>query len=137
MSGKVRVFGPRDKQIPQGDVNINVTSQSKSDRGKTLSPFLLGPVPLYWGLTAKRVENAWQFSKVYKEYATSTRTPKGTYSTDLWPSHKWFKWALKGFNDTYAHRHPMGKGAKPLFSYWRGEKLDYIQARKRIYSPLY
>ena len=31
----------------------------------------------------------------------------------------------------------MGKGAIPLYSYWDGEHLNYIQARKRIYGPLY
>ena len=35
----------------------------------------------------------------------------------------------------------MGKGLKPLYSYWKiGDnyyKLDYIQARKLIYIPLY
>ena len=31
----------------------------------------------------------------------------------------------------------MGKGAKPLYSYWDGEKLDYVEARKKIYIPLY
>ena len=31
----------------------------------------------------------------------------------------------------------MGKGKKPLYSWWDGEKLDYITARKRIYVPLY
>ena len=36
-----------------------------------------------------------------------------------------------------AHRYPMGKGAIPLFSYWNGEKLTYVEARKKIYIPLY
>jgi hypothetical protein len=31
----------------------------------------------------------------------------------------------------------MGKGARPLYSYWDGEHLGYIDARKRIYAPLY
>jgi hypothetical protein len=30
-----------------------------------------------------------------------------------------------------------GRGAKPLYSLWDGEKLGYIDARKRIYAPLY
>ncbi len=139
MTGKVRIFGPRDpRPIPEGDVNINVTSRSKSDRGKTLSPMHLGPVPLYWGLTAKKVENAWQFSKVYDYHV-------GCYGWDeeldeagnACIHEKWFKWALQGFNDNWAHRYPMGKGEKPLFSFWAGERLDYISARKKIYIPLY
>ena len=31
----------------------------------------------------------------------------------------------------------MGKGAIPEFSLWKGERLDYINARKKIYYPLY
>ncbi len=31
----------------------------------------------------------------------------------------------------------MISGAKPEFSLWNGEKLDYVAARKRIYAPLY
>jgi hypothetical protein len=31
----------------------------------------------------------------------------------------------------------MGRGAKPEYSLWDGERLDYIEARKRIYAPLY
>lgn len=36
-----------------------------------------------------------------------------------------------------AHRYPMGKGAKPLCSLWEGRRLGYIEARKKIYAPLY
>jgi len=31
----------------------------------------------------------------------------------------------------------MGKGRRPLYALWRGEKLGYIDARKQIYLPLY
>ena len=31
----------------------------------------------------------------------------------------------------------MGKGKIPLYSWWKGQKLDYINARKQIYVPLY
>jgi hypothetical protein len=31
----------------------------------------------------------------------------------------------------------MGRNRKPLYSYWDGQKLDYIEARKKIYIPLY
>lgn len=31
----------------------------------------------------------------------------------------------------------MGKKARPMYSWWDGEKLGYIDARKRIYIPLY
>jgi hypothetical protein len=31
----------------------------------------------------------------------------------------------------------MGKGVRPLCSLWAGEKLGYVEARKRIYVPVY
>lgn len=105
---------------------INVTSRSKT-WSRQLSPFLLGPVPLYAGLKATNVENAWQYTKVYKEYVTTLLEPSETY----------FAWARAGWSNSYAQRYPMGKGAKPLYSYWNGKKLNYIEARKQIYIPLY
>lgn len=105
---------------------INTTSRS-NNWTKDFSPFSVGPVKLYNSYTAKNVENAWQFSKVYQEHVDDNGEPTDEY----------FKWANKGWNDTYAHRYPMGKGAVPLYSYWKGEKLTYIGARKKIYTPLY
>lgn len=121
--GIVRVIGGKDQF--QGEI-IDTTSRSNNwSRG--LSPFFLGPVALYGGYTAKNVENAWQFSKVYKEHADADGIPTQAY----------FDWAKKGWNDSYAHRYPMEKGRIPLHSWWDGQKLDYVSARKQIYLPLY
>jgi hypothetical protein len=73
------------------------------------------------------MENAWQFAKVYAKHATQDGSP----TQDYW------NWAKAGWADSKAHRYPMGRGAKPLYSLWKGEKLGYIEARKRIYAPLY
>lgn len=59
------------------------------------------------------------------------------HAKDGEPTEEYFKWARKGWEDSYAHRYPMGKGAKPLYSLWDGKKLDYIAARKIIYGPFY
>lgn len=53
------------------------------------------------------------------------------------PSIEWIKWARKGFRNPRAFRYPMKKGAIPEYSYWDGEKLGYIEARKKIYIPIY
>jgi len=121
----IRVCGPRSRP-PKGAPYINTTSR---DIGpfKGLSPFFLGPVDMYFGLIAKNVENAWQFSKVYGHQADK----------DGNPTDEWVKWALQGYNDSYAHRYPAGKGKKPLYSFWKGQKLGYVEARKQIYCPLY
>jgi len=90
----------------------------------------LGPVSLYKGAVVSysmNVENAWQFSKVYKCHIDS----KGE------PTQDYFDWAKEGWLDRRAHRYPMGKGMKPEYALWAGEKLDYIEARKKIYFPVY
>jgi len=89
-----------------------------------LSPFSLPAPP------AKNLENLWQFSKVYPElehYSIS--------SGRLLPG--WRTWRDAGWADPVAHRYPMGKGRKPLFSNWNGKQLGYIDARKQIYATEY
>lgn len=124
----IRIIGPkRDKKtylVP--DNLINTTSRS-NDWSRGLSPFYLGPVYLYDFYTASNVENALQFCKVYPEHVDSDNNPTDEY----------WKWAKAGWADKYAHRYPMGKGAKPLYSLWKGQKLTYVQARKVIYAPIY
>lgn len=113
----IKVIGPKDNYT--GDY-INVTSRSK-DWGKELSPFNLP------GTIAKCVENAWQFSKVYDVFVDSSGNPTPEY----------FTWAQLGFQLDKAVRYPMGRGKKPLYSYWKGQKLSYVEARKHIYIPIY
>lgn len=112
--------------IPNGVVVINTTSRS-DNWSAGLSPFNLGPVDLYDGYQAQNVENAWQYSKVYLHQVDDNNDP----------SQEWWDWAVEGWRKPYAVRYPMGKGAQPLYSYWNGQKLDYIEARKQIYIPLY
>lgn len=99
---------------------IDVTSNSGMYR--ELSPFVLEAPP------AKRFENLWQFSKVYKKFIMPI---------DGYPDASYYKWRDWGFAETRAHRYPMGKGAIPEYSLWDGVKLGYIEARKKIYAPEY
>jgi hypothetical protein len=119
----VRIIGPRKAWRPDA---IDVTSRSTS-WSRLLSPFLLGPCKLYGGFTSRTMENAWQYSKVYPDFAG----PDGK------PSPRYFTWAQAGWAAPRASRYPMGKGAAPLYSWRDGEELDYLQARERIYLPLY
>lgn len=113
-------------KLPEGTPVINTTSRSKN-WGRGLSPFFLGPVPLYDGTYAQNVENAWQYTKVYDTQVDEQQNPTAAY----------FAWAREGWDKNYADRYPMGKGAKPLYSWWDGKKLSYVEARKAIYAPLY
>lgn len=119
----IYIIGPRGRR---SQPYVDTTSRS-TNWSRALSPFFLGPVELYGGYTARNVENAWQYSKVYEKYADK----------DSNPTEKYFDWAKEGWEKTYADRYPMGKGMKPLYSWWDGQKLDYIAARKKIYCPLY
>jgi len=101
-----------DPGVPSYDVTTHGSTY------RPLSPMLLGPVPLYGGLWSRTMENAWQYAKVYP-------------GCEYWP------WAAAGWANPRGVRYPMGKGARPLYSLWAGDKLDYITARKRIYLQLY
>lgn len=125
----VRVIGFKEAVSPD-ELVVNTTSRSSESWSRGLSPFYLGPVPLYEGAVcaeAANLENAWQFSKVYPEHLDGDRNPTQAY----------FEWAAAGWRDTKAHRYPMGKGAKPSYSWWAGKRLGYLEARKSIYIPLY
>lgn len=107
---------------PYGGVEVDVTSNSSF--WKDLSPFLLDATQ--YG--AKNFENLWQFSKVYKHYWSGL----GEY-----PIPGWYAWRDGGFGSAKAIRYPMGKGVKPVCSWWNGKALTYVEARKAVYAPIY
>ena len=122
----IAVIGPQDKNKYKDFYFVNTTSTSKEEWSRGLSPFFLGPIPLYSNLMAENLENAWQFAKVYPNQVKDDKIIR-----------KYYDWALKGWADKRAHRYPMGRGAIPLFSLWKKQRLSYIEARKEIYMPLY
>lgn len=103
------------EKIPAEAISVNTTSKS-NHWSRDLSPFYLGPVDLYGDFRSRNMENGWQFYKVYPEHADNNGEP----TQDYW------LWAQKGWNDSFAHRYPMGKGRKPLYSFWKQKKLTYI-----------
>jgi hypothetical protein len=107
---------------------INPCSNSTADWQSDLSPFLIGPCNLYNGLTALNMENAWQYAKVYKDHVDPVTG---------WPTPEYHIWAKEGWANPRAVRYPRGRGAKPEYSFWDGQKYGYIDARKKIYGPLY
>ena len=107
-------------ELPSGVVVVDTTSNTHPIY-RELSPFILSAPP------AKNFENLWQFSKVYKEHL----------GIGGLPTVEWYVWRKEGWADEVAHRYPMGKGRKPEYSFWNGEKLGYIEARKEIYAPVY
>lgn len=125
----VNIIGPlTGAKIREGDGIVNTTSRS-TNWSVALSPFIIGPIDLYKNAPCKqaiRFENLYQFSKVYFQYNSGGE-----------PNSLYYDWAKEGFENYKPIRYPMGKGAKPEYSWWDGEKLSYIEARKKIYIPLY
>lgn len=119
------------ESCPEGYELIDVTSRNPDPIIRSVSPFLLGPVDCYDGLISRNVENAWQYSKVYPEENGKDGNPTPDY----------FRWRDYGFNKSFADRYLKGKGSIPCYSYWKTElgyeHLGYIEARKKIYIPLY
>lgn len=118
------LFKPK---IPDKEITTVSTVSKAGKEWSMLSPFLLGPCKLYGNFVAKNMENAWQYSKVYSKYNTRTQMPTAEY----------WNWAKEGWANPRAVRYPMGKGAKPEYSWWDGVGMGYISARKKIYAPLY
>ncbi len=114
------------KDVVPGDYEvINVTSRG-INKWKEFSPFMVRPF-YYDNILVQNIENFWQFSKVYEEHIDS--------NDEIKP--EWFEWRLNGWKSKYAYRYPMGKGRKPKFLYWNGDRLTYIEARKKVYFPYY
>lgn len=126
---QVRVIKPvrLNRQTDENGIYINTTSTGDGAE-RQLSPFYLGPCRLYGEFTAQVMENAWQFSKVYPEH-----------QCDGNPTAEYFEWAERGWSSRRANRYPMGKerDGEATTHWWNGEPLSKIEARKRIYIPLY
>ena len=102
---------------------VEVDTTARGGVWSGLSPFKLNA--LRYG--SKTFENLWQFSKVYHEFL----------GADSLPANSWYEWRYDGFREPRAVRYPLGKGRVPAYSFWRGEKLGYVEARKRVYAPIY
>jgi hypothetical protein len=132
----IRVFN-KFEPIPSNFVEVDTTSHGSF---KDLSPFYLGPINLTINedepMHCLRFENLWQYSKVYREHAT-LKPGLADFGFMYEPTKEFFQWRALGFSKSRAVRYPMGKGIKPLYSYWKGAHLNYIDARYQIYIPVY
>lgn len=100
------------------------------------------------------MENIWQFSKVYETVPKSTQRYSRYDSKVIWShpteihvdkdgnlTEEYIAWREKGFHNPYPVRYPVGYNnrhkcicsLKTIYS----PQLDYIEARKEIYLPVY
>lgn len=134
---KIHILNKFQDNPYRNSVTIDTTSHSETN--KDLSPFYLGPVTTYVpGVMAANVENYWQYSKVYPQHAYQPGDFLKWLDPLAWqPADSYYSWRDDGWRRQRAVRYPMGKGAKPLYSLYRGSKLGYVDARKKIYIPAY
>jgi len=162
--GHVRVGRYRGKNEPgekipvtDGFLNVIVTSHNQKGLGASLSPYVVADSK------GRIMENLWQFSKVYtrvhkqtqpnwsweaeEHYVYDKKTAKGKPTSDYW------EWRQAGMEHDKPVRYPNGfKGkAECLFALWptngklesvtnpkvKMDQIGYIEARKKIYAPLY
>ena len=125
---------------------IVVLSTSQSPWG-ILSPYCLKDGK------GRILENVWQFSKAYAEVPESKQY-KNRYTQELiWEypkevhvkknklTREYWVWRKKGMHCEHPVRYPVGyhHRHKCLFALKRktGQRLNYIEARKAIYLPIY
>lgn len=109
-----------------GFVQIPAWSGGKSEF-RELSPFFLGPFELD-GIMTENFENGWQHLKAYQKHLDKANND--------YPNAEWHRWRLEGFQEKKAIRHPMA-GEKPLYCFYKGQKLDVVEARRQVYIPFY
>lgn len=143
--GKIRIRGvARGLGYPDDKVYTNIPAWSRgASPWNRLSPFTIGPVePAIDGdPVCSNFESFWQAWKVWKHVDKQTqynwKHPAEDHlnvKTNL-PNEAWYEWHRKLLANPTAVRRPNGR-AIPEFAYYCDEKLDVVQARKRIYIPV-
>lgn len=140
------------KPVPKTPGYRNVLIHlSDKNIGGDLSPYLLKDE------NGRLLENIWQFSKLY-EKVDAQRTPKSRFYPDqiIWEHPEevhlvndevqpaYWEWRKKGMENAYAVRYPNGYHGRHQckFCLWPdsqegAERLDYIEARKKVYCAEY
>lgn len=147
MSGQIRVGRIVDQKNPmfKGFENIVVMMKSHSP-WYSLSPYSLNKDGCI-------MENMWQFQKVYPTVPKSIQKYSRYNDTVIWEwpeedhiideviQPAYWIWREAGFNNKFAVRYPVGYKYKHTVKYaitqQGGIPLNYIEARKAIYLPLY
>jgi hypothetical protein len=159
--GQVRVGRKVDSNVPNFPGFTNIICLTKSSPYGDLSPYVLKDE--YGHL----LENVWQFAKVYEKVPRSLQRYSQWDPRIIWDhpeeihctkdtegdnklTLEYIKWRIKGFNNNDPVRYPVGYNPTHrqacIGSLWgEGEYhldnplkfLNYIEARKEIYLPIY
>ena len=112
--------GSKKWPVVPGYKNINVCSGSQGIY-KQLSPMRLGPIA-----GSQKMENLWQFSKVLESELDNNGDPGQLF----------FDRRDEGFSSPKGIRRNPDKSPVQFF-YWKGEKLNLVEAREQIYCNYY
>lgn len=107
----------------QGWINISAWSRGAAPWNQ-LSPFFIGPVE-----DAVNFENHWQSYKVWESISNERHIGE-----DGLPNDAWRAWHKQLRETRSAIRHPNGY-EKPLYAWYKDQKLGVVEARKQIYIP--
>lgn len=139
----IRVRGTaRGTPYPKVDGYTTIPAWSRGAKPwRELSPFEVGGFD-YAGVRVHLFENFWQGLKVYKKvekqnkkewaYPAEVHVDEGTGE----PNQAWHQWSKALLQHTLPVRRPNGRNI-PEYTWFNGEKLDLIAARKRVYIPYY
>lgn len=144
---------------PTKDNKFEVYDDSSGGFFAELSPMMIGPViDKYGDCIGFNIEDAWQASKVYSFHMNGKFDPKAKKNNFWKPGNKtidynksdewlieWKKWSefCRFSGEGLRRRCKLIKDKNcinpniPLFSYYRGEKLSYVESRKKMYIPWY
>jgi hypothetical protein len=150
---RVQKYFPNDQRKHQTYPNTRdvLIHSSNVGFGGHLSPFHLRDD------RGRIMENVWQFAKLYRkvEAQCTPMSRRWEVGTIIWehpeevhtsgdpddiPNEAYWAWRAKGMTNKYAVRYPNGYAGRHLCLCHvtdDGEKLSYIEARKRIYCAFY
>lgn len=150
---------PKKWPVKEGFTRVNVCSSSRSSE-RLLSPMILGPIScrdigigesecdVALPNLVKNIENLWQYSKVWQgDEDLKTKLPGKRFFVRRaagWAKEKADRYPLKDPTKVKSKSNPAFKSTTstvnksiPLYSWWKGEKLSYLEARRKIYCPIY
>ncbi len=139
------------KVFPRYDDFIPIEVMTPSTKYGSLSPYSLK------NDKGQLMENIWQFSKIYESVPITKQYYSRYDHAVIWQQKKtevhivgdeiksdYWKWRKRGFKCEYAIRYPVGQqnmkkcvGTVLVDENNEYEIIDYVTARKRLYSPTY
>lgn len=141
--------------VPEPGCNFEVYDVTSGGFHADLSPMVLGPVFIDGELFAHNIEDGWQGCKVWSFHMRGhfdagspslwTDDPSSalhTYEEMKWLP-EWLKWSkyVRLSGEGKRHRNKSKSNSVnpnvPLGSFYKGQMLGYVEARKQMYIPWY